>query len=543
MKSLNKFLQIITALLVLLTGEVFAQLGVGNNAPEVSIVSPSVEGIYKGDSLRYILRLNVATDRNTSVTLEIREQGSDLIDAQYEGIQTIVIPANSIQTTQTIPTNNVAPGNRLVFSRVNLLIGAPQGESIYRIGEPATLSLAIVERECGHAVDADVDDDGLIEICDLEDLDAIRYSLDGSGYKASLTAPLLNLGCDEDGDDGGVCRGYELTKNLNFSDPSDYRSGRINSEWAEGIGWQPIGTRLQGFSGYFEANGFTISNLHINRPINTIGLFGRTEPSARINALTLIRVNIRGRSEVGSLVAINEGIVSNVNIVNGRVVGSVGTVGGLIGVNRGTVLATNILLDTVAAGISERRCRDNLRSNRCADAEQVETVIQDGDIVGGLIGDNDGNVSDSFVSTNVRGAEHLGGLVGLNSGRLFEGNDARGSVNGNSYAGGLVGNNVGGSITANRSNADVMVFGNYAGGLVGYACSRKTDSRECVLPNEDIDSALQTRISDSSADGNVVGNNYIGGLVGNAQKIIITRSHANGSVSGRDWGYWWSGRI
>ena len=38
-------------------------------------------------------------------------------------------------------------------------------------------------------VDIDKDGDGLIELCDLEGINEMRYQLDGSGYKTSA-------GCD-----------------------------------------------------------------------------------------------------------------------------------------------------------------------------------------------------------------------------------------------------------------------------------------------------------------------------------------------------------
>ena len=51
--------------------------------------------------------------------------------------------------------------------------------------------------------DIDADDDGLIEICYLEDLNAIRYQLDGSGYKTNTTATKITNGCAEGG--AAVC--------------------------------------------------------------------------------------------------------------------------------------------------------------------------------------------------------------------------------------------------------------------------------------------------------------------------------------------------
>ena len=61
--------------------------------------------------------------------------------------------------------------------------------------------------------DVDTDNDGLVEINTLEDLNAIRYQLDGSGYRASATAKKITSGCAV-----GGCKGYELTRDLDFND-------------------------------------------------------------------------------------------------------------------------------------------------------------------------------------------------------------------------------------------------------------------------------------------------------------------------------------
>ena len=65
-------------------------------------------------------------------------------------------------------------------------------------------------------MDIDKDGDGLIEICDLEGLNEMRYVLNGSGYKTtgSDTVTAITTGCPS----GGVCTGYELTRHLNFMD-------------------------------------------------------------------------------------------------------------------------------------------------------------------------------------------------------------------------------------------------------------------------------------------------------------------------------------
>ena len=72
--------------------------------------------------------------------------------------------------------------------------------------------------QCNYATDIDQDDDGLIELCDLDALDAVRYQLDGSGYRESFDAAKITAGCPSSG-----CNGYELRSNLDFNSDDSYR--------------------------------------------------------------------------------------------------------------------------------------------------------------------------------------------------------------------------------------------------------------------------------------------------------------------------------
>jgi hypothetical protein len=61
-----------------------------------------------------------------------------------------------------------------------------------------------------------------------------------------------------------------------------------------------------------------------------------------------------------------------------------------------------------------------------------------GSFVGGLVGDNDGSISNSYSTGTVRGDSRIGGLVGLNSGNINN-SYSTGVVSGYSSVGGLVG--------------------------------------------------------------------------------------------------------
>ena len=156
--------------------------------------------------------------------------------------------------------------------------------------------------EVDQIIDIDKDGDGLIEICDLEGLDEMRYQLDGMGYNATDGGTAITAGCPS-----GGCNGYELANSLDFMDDDSYRAGSRNNAWTTGAGWEPFGNSFRvAFVATFDGNGYTISNLMINRSADFIGLFGVVAPpqgvANRIANLGLLDVDIRGREEVGGLV-------------------------------------------------------------------------------------------------------------------------------------------------------------------------------------------------------------------------------------------------
>jgi len=102
----------------------------------------------------------------------------------------------------------------------------------------------------------------------------------------------------------------------------------VTSGWNDGAGFEPIST----FTGTFDGQGHTISDLYIDRPnTNNIGLFGQTDSGATIKNIGLIDVDITGYDRAGSLVGdaggatIEKSYAENVDVSGRRYVG------GLIG--------------------------------------------------------------------------------------------------------------------------------------------------------------------------------------------------------------------
>ena len=242
-----------------------------------------------------------------------------------------------------------------------------------------------------------------------------------------------------------------------------------------GAGLVPLGSASTPFTGRFDGNGHTISNLTINQPSgNQVGLFGTTS-AATIRNVGLVGGSIVGSSEVGSLIGHDDGSTVAASYSTATVSGA-GTVGGLV-------------------GYSQKGTYDQLYA--------TGAVTSQGS-AGGLIGYAGGTTIDrSYASGDVSGRATVGGLIGTlknsddgqNVGRLTR-----------SYATGAV------------TSGDDPSLGETVGGLVG--------------------SLQDGSISDSYATGSVTltaiapdGNDYIvGGFVGDNFYGTIERSYSTGRV-------------
>ena len=157
--------------------------------------------------------------------------------------------------------------------------------------------------------------------------------------------------------------------------------------------------------------------------------------------------------------------------------------------------------------------------------------------VGGLVGWNEGDVSDSYSTGRVTGDEYVGGLVGVNDGAVSN-SCSTGSVTGEDSIGGLVGSNgdygavrnsystgnvtgkiaVGGLVGFNRRGtvSNSYSSGSVAGGYVvgGLAGGNGGDVRDCY------------------STGSVTGEDFIGGLMGTSGKgSTVSNCYSTGSVT------------
>jgi hypothetical protein len=247
---------------------------------------------------------------------------------------------------------------------------------------------------------------------------------------------------------------------------------------------------IENFTGAFDGNGHTISNLTIDRPeTDGVGLFRTVRDSTRLFGL------------VG-----DKGTVRNVRIKDANVTGFE-DVGGLVGRNvRGTV--------------TESYLQGNVSANRR---------------VGGLVGLNTGIVTKSYTKGDVSASWGAGGLVGINRGTVVE-SHAEVSMTGDEWIGGLVGVN---ADEVRNSYATGDVAGNRGGGLVGYNIIDSTVRRSYSTGNVIGDggglvAGNEGEIEESYAMGSVTGENEdTGGLVGEFDGDV-TDSYWDVNTTGQD---------
>ena len=311
----------------------------------------------------------------------------------------------------------------------------------------------------------DTDDDGLIEISTLAQLDAMRHDLNGDGRPTTDGAPayaaafpnVTRVVCGARSN--GECEGYELMADLDFFDTNGTNGdgqvdtnddtngdGRVDAEdnttyWNAGAGWMPIGAGSNWFETTFEGNGYTISNLFVDRSsTNKVGLFGRAGASSAIRRVGLLDIRVTGDRQVGGLVGLSDSDITG-SYATGQVAGAA-WVGGLIGGN----------------GIGGK-----------IHASYTTGRVKGGFHAGGLVGLNNGGIYTSYATGRVSGTSGIGGLVG----RMGENGDitasyATGHVSGGDYAGGLLGSLAGdGTIRVSYATGRVSSGGSHVGGLVG----------------------------------------------------------------------------
>ena len=258
------------------------------------------------------------------------------------------------------------------------------------------------------------------------------------------------------------------------------------------VSFSGIGTAVQPFTGRFDGQNHTISNITVSGTDN-VGFFGVIK-GAKIQNLNLKNVSITGVEKVGGLVGYAQAALDNndlsknvANLIGGCTVS--GTVsgkkqtGGLVGHNEGKTDPDTLF--SIASTI---------------DKSSADVTVTGKDMTGGLVGENTGTITKSAATGAVTGTTMTGGLVGDNTGDIYD-SHAEGAVSGSSGTGGFAGYSSG--AVKNCYSLGAVTGTNYTGSFAGSLAKADT-----------VVGAGQVTITGTPAQG------YNGGLAGQLRGIV-----------------------
>jgi hypothetical protein len=246
-------------------------------------------------------------------------------------------------------------------------------------------------------------------------------------FEISTYADLKKVGTGVDGWD--LDSDYKLMNDIDASDSEAEN---------EGAGWIPIGRLSGSFTGTFDGQGYTISNLYMDESdYDGAGFFGSLS-SATIQNLRLVGMDILSDYVAGGLA----GYSTNSTITNCSCSGSVeeraggdNFIGGLVGQMSGGQMA------------------------RCYSAVNVIGVSQ---YAGGLFGYfSTGSVLNSYATGSVSGEDYVGGFAGYNYRGIIQKCYSTGAVSGEDDVGGFCGDeDTGGDYDTQDNFFDYETAGN-----------------------------------------------------------------------------------
>lgn len=341
--------------------------------------------------------------------------------------------------------------------------------------------------------------------------------------------------------------------------------------------YNTIGRGNTAFTGTFDGDGHTIVGLQAKG-----GIFGKLGSGAVVKNINIASSVFTGNDTYDSVGAVaaenNGGSISGISGYGNTIKGSGGSIGGLVGKNYGGISNSNDQstviagADTVAGGIAgvngtnagkdKGGTIDNVQSNSAVTTGSLgagEYASNLGGIVGknemllnkyninnvsahgitgktgntktsgGIVGTNEGRISNAYNESIIHGSENIGGVAGNNGTQASKSeqtelNDVANAVE---IIGDAGGKNVGGLVgmqdhaTTNQGrNTGVITGCTNVGGMVGY---NKADSYLNNLEN--------------SPQATITGITYVGGIAGVNEGEISADDQLNLVNSGKIYGW------
>lgn len=341
--------------------------------------------------------------------------------------------------------------------------------------------------------------------------------------------------------------------------------------------YKTIGSGNKAFTGTFDGNGHTIVGLQAKG-----GIFGQLGSGAVVKNINIASSVFTGNNtgdSVGAVAAENNGgSISGISGYGNTIKGSGGSIGGLVGKNYGGISNSNdhstVIAGegTVAGGIAgvngtnagkdKGGTIDNVQSNSAVTTDALSAgqfasnlggIVGKNELLlntyninnvsahgitgktgntktsGGIVGTNEGRISNAYNESIIHGSENIGGVAGKNGTQTSKSeqtelNDVANAVE---IIGDAGGNNVGGLVgmqehaTTNQGrNTDAITGCTNVGGMVGY---NKVDSYLNNLEN--------------SPQATITGITNVGGIAGVNEGVISADNQLNLVNSGKIYGW------
>jgi len=340
---------------------------------------------------------------------------------------------------------------------------------------------------------------------------------------------------------------YELTRDLQMDilDPTQMWGTSPSS----GLGFVPVGNDSAPFTGSFNGQNHSVTDLFIDSNMNFAGLFGNTSSFANISYVNLEDVNVTGTMNVGGLCGHTSNTIIEGCTVTGNVSATVENLGGLIGHADSNTVVEDCTTNCTVTGNSNDNT-GGLIGNNAGTVNECEShgytlSTNNGWETGGLIGRKGGTVTNctSYGFTNSTFG-NVGGLIGYSVSGLTTLCEAHGDVRGWANTGGLVGR-LSSSLTQSNAYGDVTGTGTGGtasiGGLIGWMISAGMNS--CNAYGDVVSAGGTTgglvgsntwiSFSNCDAHGDVTAAGaQIGGLVGYNVWASVNTCNAYGNVNG-----------
>ena len=294
-----------------------------------------------------------------------------------------------------------------------------------------------------------------------------------------------------------LSKAYQLGNDIDAS---------VTANWNGGAGFNPVGTSSAPFTGTLEGANYAINDLTIANA-NAAGLFAYTS-QATIQNIGLTNINIMGAAgaTTGGFVAYAQDYTTFDNVyLTGSIYSADNTTGGIAGFLYGNSTISNSYNAADVIGVNGQvgGLVGHVLQNASISNSYNTGAISGGHNVGGLAGQNDGLITQSYNTGNVistpdinNNGNKVGGIAAVNYGTITNSYNT-GSVTGTSIVGGLVGETETSSVITNSYNNGAVTGADSVGGITGYVASSSTD------------------VSNNYNSGYVTGGNvYTGGLVG-----------------------------